>query len=146
MTRSSNAQPAICITSIALLRVLEQEYGIPISQTASYFAGHSSGEYSACVAAGVISFAEGVRLTRLHGLLTSRTLQLSDLKSYSEYDATDEERAQMSALVLQKGKTVDDVKEVLRKTRQKFKGNTGMVEIASYNSVCPSLSTKPYKG
>lgn len=135
LTRSSNAQPAICITSIALLRVLEREYGIPISQTASHFAGHSSGEYSACIASGVISFAEGVRLTRLHGLLTSRTLQLSDLKSYSEYDATDEERAQMSALVLQQGKSVDDVKDVLRRTREKYRGNTGMVEIASYNSV-----------
>ena len=41
----------------------------------------------------------------------------------------------MSALVLQKGQSVDDVKEVLKKTRQKYSGNTGMVDIASYNSV-----------
>lgn len=134
LTRSSNAQPAICITSIALLRVLEQEFGVPVSSTCTHFAGHSSGEYSACVASGVISFAEGVNLTRLHGLLTSRTLQLSSLKSYSEYDANDEERAQMSALVLQSGRNVDEVKRALAKVREKYKGNSGMVEIASYNS------------
>ena len=135
LTRSSNAQPAICVTSIALLRVLEQEFGVPISSTCTHFAGHSSGEYSACVASGVISFTEGVNLTRLHGLLTSRTLQLSSLKSYSEYDANDEERAQMSALVLQAGRNVDEVQRVLAKVREKYKGNSGMVEIASYNSV-----------
>lgn len=134
LTRSSNAQPAICVTSIALLRTLEQEFGVPISSSASYFAGHSSGEYSACVASGAISFTEGVNLTRLHGLLTSRTLQLSSLKSYSDYDATDEERAQMSAIVLQGDSGVDEVSKVLKKVRKEYKGNSGMVEIASYNS------------
>lgn len=137
LTRSSNSQPAILISSIALLRVLEQEFGVKASAEASYFAGHSSGEYSACVASGVITFAEGVKLTRLHGLLTSRTLQLSSLKSYSEYDATDEERAQMSAVVVQGGHTHADVKEEVRKVREKYQGqgNSGMCEIASWNSV-----------
>ena len=63
LTKSSNAQPAILITSIAFLRTLEEEYNVPVSRYASFFAGHSSGEYAACVAAGVMSFAEAVWLT-----------------------------------------------------------------------------------
>lgn len=112
----------------------QQDFSTPISRSASFFAGHSSGEYSACVASGMVSFAEGVKLTRLHGLLTSRTLQLSSLKSYSEYSANDEERAQMSALLLHPGATVEDVEAVIKQTRNTFKANSGMVEIASYNS------------
>lgn len=112
----------------------QADYGTPISQKATFFAGHSSGEYSACVASGIVSFAEGVKLTRLAGLLTSRTLQLSSLKSYSEYTANDEERAQMSALLLHPGSSVEDVKNIVRKTRENNPGNAGLVEIASYNS------------
>lgn len=138
LTRSSNAQPAITITSHALLRVLEKDYGIPLSSRASFFAGHSSGEYSAAIASRSISFKEGVKLTRLHGLLTSRTLQLSSLRSYTEHHATDEERAQMTALLMHPDSTVDDVQRVLDEVQAKFKGaqkkNLGLVEIASYNS------------
>lgn len=63
LTKSSNSQPAILITSIALLRTLESEYNYPLRQMSKYFCGHSSGEYSACVASGVMSFKDGVRLT-----------------------------------------------------------------------------------
>ena len=64
LTRSSNAQPAILITSLALLRVVEKELGIPLaSQLASVFLGHSSGEFAASVAAGAMSFEDGVRLS-----------------------------------------------------------------------------------
>jgi malonyl CoA-acyl carrier protein transacylase len=114
---------------------LTKDFGIPISSSASYFAGHSSGEYSACVASNAITFAEGVKLTRLHGLLTSRTLQLSSLKTYSDHSANDEERAQMSALVLHHKKGIEDVLKVVKETRESNKGNAGMVEVASYNSV-----------
>lgn len=134
LTRSSNSQPAICITSIALLRTLEQEYGIPLSKRASFFAGHSSGEYSACVASGVISFTEGVNLTRLHGLLTSRALQLSSLKTYSDHKAKDEERAQMSAIMLQGNATSEQVQTIINGIKNENEGNFGLVEIASYNS------------
>jgi len=137
LTRSSNAQPAITVTSAALLRVLEKDYGVALSSNASFFAGHSSGEYSACVADGIITFQEGVKLTRLHGLLTSRTLQLSSLRSYTEQDARDEERAQMTALLMHPDSTVEDIQRVLDEVADKFQGdqkNLGLVEIASYNS------------
>ncbi|WP_298435274.1 ACP S-malonyltransferase [Geobacter sp.] len=60
---TANTQPAILTTSIAALRVLRQETGV----AADYFAGHSLGEYSALVAAGVLQFAEAVRTVRARG-------------------------------------------------------------------------------
>ena len=52
-----NAQPAILTTSMALLKVLQQEGIKP-----NYTAGHSLGEYSALVAAGAIDFATALKL------------------------------------------------------------------------------------
>lgn len=63
LTRSSNAQPAILITSISLLKTLEDNFAASIVKDADYFLGHSSGEYTAAVASQFISFADGVRLT-----------------------------------------------------------------------------------
>jgi len=60
---TANTQPAILTTSIAALRVLEQETGL----RADYAAGHSLGEYSALVAAGALSFSDAVRTVRLRG-------------------------------------------------------------------------------
>jgi [acyl-carrier-protein] S-malonyltransferase len=60
-----NAQPAILATSIAYLRALEERSGdiIPV-----FFAGHSMGQYSAMVAADVLSLADGMRLVRERGV------------------------------------------------------------------------------
>jgi len=55
-------QPAIFTVSIAAQRVLAEK-GV----TPRYVAGHSLGEYSANVAAGVISFADAVRTVRCRG-------------------------------------------------------------------------------
>jgi [acyl-carrier-protein] S-malonyltransferase len=55
-------QPAIFTASIATQRVLAQK-GV----TPSFVAGHSLGEYSADVAAGVLPFAEAVKTVRNRG-------------------------------------------------------------------------------
>jgi [acyl-carrier-protein] S-malonyltransferase len=55
-------QPAIFTVSIAAQRVLAEKDVIP-----AYVAGHSLGEYSANVAAGVLSFADAVRTVRSRG-------------------------------------------------------------------------------
>lgn len=55
-------QPAIFTVSIAAQRVLAEK-----GLTPSYVAGHSLGEYSANVAAGVVSFANAVRTVRSRG-------------------------------------------------------------------------------
>jgi [acyl-carrier-protein] S-malonyltransferase len=60
---TANTQPAILTTSIAVLRVVEQETGL----TADYLAGHSLGEYSALVCSGTLAFADAVRTVRARG-------------------------------------------------------------------------------
>jgi [acyl-carrier-protein] S-malonyltransferase len=62
---TTNAQPAILTTSIAALRVLEQEIGVQ----PAYVAGHSLGEYSALVAAGALTLQDAVRVVRERGRL-----------------------------------------------------------------------------
>ena len=60
-----NAQPAILATSIAYLWALEERVGtLPVP---AFYAGHSMGQYSAMVAAGVLSLADGIRLLRERG-------------------------------------------------------------------------------
>ncbi len=60
---TANTQPAILTTSIAALRVVEQETGLkPV-----YAAGHSLGEFSALVCVGVLDFAAAVKIVRQRG-------------------------------------------------------------------------------
>jgi [acyl-carrier-protein] S-malonyltransferase len=64
LTDTVNAQPALLTCSIAALRVFINCYG---DMAPRYMAGHSLGEITALVAAGIISFADGVRLVRRRG-------------------------------------------------------------------------------
>ena len=56
-------QPALLTSSIAVWRVWQELEG----PRPSVMSGHSLGEYSAMVCAGVMGFAEGVKLVRLRG-------------------------------------------------------------------------------
>ena len=64
-----NAQPAIVAVSIAFLAALRECWaaaGVAAPEPV-YIAGHSLGQYSAMVAAGVISLSDAVRLVRERG-------------------------------------------------------------------------------
>ncbi len=65
LTDTINAQPAILATSIALLRVLQQQLNLQ----PSHVAGHSLGEFTALVCAGALRFADGLQLVRERGRL-----------------------------------------------------------------------------
>ncbi|XGA78843.1 ACP S-malonyltransferase [Halomonas sp. CH40] len=56
-------QPALLASSVAIWRVWQELEG----PRPGVMAGHSLGEYSAMVCAGVMSFAEGIKLVRLRG-------------------------------------------------------------------------------
>ena len=56
-------QPALLTASVAIWRVWQELEG----PRPGAMAGHSLGEYSAMVCAGVVGFADGVRLVRLRG-------------------------------------------------------------------------------
>ncbi len=82
LTDTVNAQPALLAASIALLRAAEAELGSQLGGQASrlpiagetpalqnYVAGHSMGEYTALVAAGSLTYADGLRLVAARGRL-----------------------------------------------------------------------------
>lgn len=68
LRRTENAQPAIAVTSLALLRVAT-DLRPDLLERPAFVAGHSLGEYAALVAAGALAFDDAVRLLRTRGEL-----------------------------------------------------------------------------
>lgn len=66
LTLTVNAQPALMVHSIAMLRVLERETGVDVANV-MFVAGHSLGEYSALCATKAISLADSARLLAIRG-------------------------------------------------------------------------------
>ena len=64
---TENAQPALMAVSMAVVRVLQQEGKISLSETFKYAAGHSLGEYSALCAVGAFDITTAARLLRTRG-------------------------------------------------------------------------------
>lgn len=71
---TENTQPALMAVSMAVVRVLAKQSGRPLSEMASFVAGHSLGEYSALCAAGTFSLADTARLLRKRGLAMKEAL------------------------------------------------------------------------
>ena len=65
LNKTWQTQPALLAASVALYRLWQQKGG----QTPAMMAGHSLGEYSALVCAGVLDFAEAIKLVELRGKL-----------------------------------------------------------------------------
>lgn len=68
LTKTINVQPAILTVSIAYLRASRESCGTSLPFP-DFVAGHSLGQYSALVAAGVLGLGEAVRLVRERGRL-----------------------------------------------------------------------------
>ncbi|MGI6144799.1 MAG: ACP S-malonyltransferase [Clostridia bacterium] len=105
---TANTQPAILLTSVAILKVVE-EHGIK----PDYVAGHSLGEYTALVAAGSLTISDAVWLVRQRGLLMQ--------------EAVPPGQGTMAAII---GLNAEKVQEVCAEAAQ-----VGIVEPANYN--CP---------
>ncbi|MBN2644743.1 MAG: ACP S-malonyltransferase [Desulfuromonadaceae bacterium] len=71
---TANTQPAILTTSVAALRVLQQETGL----APAYVAGHSLGEYSALVASGAMTFADAVKVVRQRGTFMQQAVPVGE--------------------------------------------------------------------
>lgn len=67
LTLTANTQPALMAHSMAVVRVLEKEFGIKLKDKVAFVAGHSLGEYSAACAAGVFSLEDTAKLLRIRG-------------------------------------------------------------------------------
>ena len=68
LTDTVNQQPALFVTSIAVLKAMEEE-GAEAYPAADFMAGHSLGELSALAASGALTFEDGLRLVRTRGEL-----------------------------------------------------------------------------
>ena len=67
LTLTENAQPALMAVSLAVVRVVEREGGLRVSDKIAFVAGHSLGEYSALAAAGALPLGETGRLLKRRG-------------------------------------------------------------------------------
>ncbi|WP_391529877.1 ACP S-malonyltransferase [Photorhabdus akhurstii] len=65
LNKTWQTQPALLAASVAIWRVWQEKGG----KAPSLIAGHSLGEYSALVCAGVIDFKQAIRLVELRGKL-----------------------------------------------------------------------------
>lgn len=68
LRQTINQQPAIVAISMAYLAAARGKHGA-VEQLPALVAGHSLGEYSAMIAANVVSFDDGLRLVRERGRL-----------------------------------------------------------------------------
>jgi [acyl-carrier-protein] S-malonyltransferase/trans-AT polyketide synthase/acyltransferase/oxidoreductase domain-containing protein len=65
-------QPCIVTTEIAMLRGLSKRYGF----ASEYFGGHSLGEFTALIAAGVMPLAETLKIVQTRGKLMQEAVPL----------------------------------------------------------------------
>ncbi|EFE22533.1 [acyl-carrier-protein] S-malonyltransferase [Edwardsiella tarda ATCC 23685] len=70
LNKTWQTQPALLTASVAIYRVWQQNHG----KQPAMMAGHSLGEYSALVCAGVIDFKQAVRLVELRGQLMQQAV------------------------------------------------------------------------
>ncbi|KAI8063244.1 acyl transferase/acyl hydrolase/lysophospholipase [Gongronella butleri] len=117
---TENAQPAILTTSVAMLRVLELEFGLDVAKVCRYALGHSLGEYTALVATKSLALTDAVRLVRLRGEAMTRAVQDFHVNTA------------MVALVVRKGK-LQDLEDAMAEIKDRLpKGE--VVELANINS------------
>jgi len=112
LNNTFNTQPALYVTSLAILRALETE--LPEIRPA-FYAGHSLGELTALAASGAMTFADGLRLVRERGRLME--------------EAGKQNPGAMAALL---GLNADVVEEVCRKAEE----TTGQTLVLA-NDNCP---------
>jgi [acyl-carrier-protein] S-malonyltransferase len=63
---TENTQPAIFLISYSIFELIKKEFKIDLNK-ASFFAGHSLGEYSALTSAGSLSFQDTLKILKIRG-------------------------------------------------------------------------------
>ena len=69
---TENTQPAVFLLSYSIFKLIKEEFDIDLNK-ASFFAGHSLGEYTALASAGTLSFSDTLKILKIRG----RTMQSS---------------------------------------------------------------------
>ena len=63
---TENTQPAIFLISYSIFKIVKEEFNINLNK-ASFFAGHSLGEYSALASSGALSFSDTLKILKIRG-------------------------------------------------------------------------------
>jgi len=63
---TENTQPAIFLISYSIFKLIKEEFKIDLNK-ASFFAGHSLGEYSALASAGSLRFSDTLKILKIRG-------------------------------------------------------------------------------
>ncbi len=77
LTLTEHAQPALMATSMAVMAVLRDEFGVGVD-IATHVAGHSLGEYTALAAAGALSLSDAATLLRHRGQAMQRAVPVGE--------------------------------------------------------------------
>ena len=115
LKQTENTQLAILICSVAALRVLNEQGIVPKA-----VAGHSLGEYSALVAADVLTFSDALKLVEYRAQVMAEASQRQDCT--------------MAAILGLEEATLQDLCEAASSAEGQGASN-GVVQIANYN--CP---------
>ena len=102
LNETENTQPAIFLVSYAIFEAIKNETSFDISK-ASFFAGHSLGEYSALACSNVINFKDTIKLLKIRG----NAMQ----------NAVPKNKGGMVAVV---GEDINDIEKILENNRNKF--------------------------
>jgi [acyl-carrier-protein] S-malonyltransferase len=68
LTKTQNTQPALMAVSMALIEVMQQDFGKNFADICGLTAGHSLGEYSALCASKALSLENTAKLLEIRGL------------------------------------------------------------------------------
>ena len=112
LTKTNNAQPAILVSSIALLEVIKSQKKIDLNNFCKFLAGHSLGEYTALYASEALDFQSVLKLVKHRGILMSKS------------DKTG--KGKMAAII---GLKISEIEKILKDIKEE-----GVCEIANDNS------------
>ena len=106
-----NTQPAIFLVSYSIFQVIKKEFNIDLNK-ASFFAGHSLGEYSAIACAGYLDFQNTIKILKIRGDAMQNSMPEGE-----------------GGMVAVLGTTVENIENILKNNENQFKA-----EIANDNS------------
>jgi [acyl-carrier-protein] S-malonyltransferase len=99
---TENTQPAIFLLSYSIFKLIKEEFNINLNK-ASFFAGHSLGEYSALTSAEALSFTDTLKILKIRG----KAMQSSVPKGEG-------------GMVAVLGSNIDTVEKIIKENEKKY--------------------------
>lgn len=136
LQQTAIAQPAILCHSIAIYKVLEHSGVFQDQQNRCVgMMGHSVGEFAALVAAGALSFADAIKITRTRGWAMQEALQKTSLTIHD---------IEMGAFKLKEGVSRDDLRRELENIQNQL--GAQVADMANINSSSQMVLSGTKKG